>query len=131
MRKIVLFAAKVSLVGSVHAQGRAAAPADAQAPSSTAPAVDSVAPSASEPKAEPATTPALAAPQAPVSQTTPTPVANKAAKPSKKRLAKHETDEYKARRIAVSCRYLQKERGSDNRRSRDNCDKFISCNGGQ
>lgn len=88
MRKIVIFAAMVSLVASVHAQ------------SSTAPTADSVAPIASEPKADPAPGPPVASPQAP-SQTTPVPVVPTAAKPSKKRLARHETDEHKARRIAA------------------------------
>jgi hypothetical protein len=89
MRKIVIFAAMVSLVASVHAQ------------SPTAPAADSVAPIASEPKAEPALAPIVASPQAPVSQTTPAPVAQTAPKPRKKRLAKRETAEHKARRIAA------------------------------
>jgi predicted lipid-binding transport protein (Tim44 family) len=100
MRKIVLFAAMVSLVGSVHAQSPAAPTADSPAQSPAASTADSVAPSASEPKAEPAPAPTIASPQAPVAQTTPAPAA-KNAKPSKKRLAKHETDEHKARRIAA------------------------------
>jgi hypothetical protein len=100
MRKIVLFAAMVSLVGSVHAQSPAAATADPPAQSPTVPTADSVAPTA-EPKGEPAPLPTAASPQAPESKTTPAPVANKAAKPSKKHLTKHETDEHKARRIAA------------------------------
>jgi hypothetical protein len=101
MRKIVLFAAMVSLVGIVHAQSPAAPTADSPAQSPAAPTADSVAPIASEPKAEPAPVPAAASPQAPDSQASPAPVANRAAKPSKKHLAKHETDEHKARRIAA------------------------------
>jgi hypothetical protein len=101
MRKIVLFAVMVSLVGSVHAQSPAAPTADPPAQSPTVPTADSVAPIASEPKVEPATAPTTASPQAPVSQTSPAPVADKAAKPSKKHLTKHETDEHKARRIAA------------------------------
>jgi hypothetical protein len=101
MRKIVLFAAMVSLVASVHAQSPAAPTADSHAQSPTAPTADSVAPIASEPKAEPAPAPTVASPQAPVSETTQAPVVPTAAKPGKKRLAKHETDEHKARRIAA------------------------------
>jgi hypothetical protein len=89
MRKIILFTALAFIVGNAHAQGTD--------PSAPAP----VTPAASAPKAESAPAPTTASPQAPASQATPTTGTSPVAKSVRKRLAKHETDEHKARRIAA------------------------------
>jgi hypothetical protein len=90
MRKIILFTACAFIVGSAHAQGT-----DPSTPAAP------VTPAASAPKAESAPAPTTASPQATASQATPTAGTSPVAKPVKKRLAKHETGEHKARRIAA------------------------------
>jgi hypothetical protein len=91
MRKIILFTAMAFLVGSAHAQSTDA----------STPAAVPAAPATSEPKALPAPVPAVASPQAPAPQATPAAGTSPVVKPGKRHLAKHETDEHKARRIAA------------------------------
>jgi hypothetical protein len=92
MRKVILPTLMAFIiVGSAHAQG-----ADPSTPVG-APAT----PAAAAPKAESAPTPTTASPQAPASEATPAAGTSPVAKSAKKRLAKHETDERKARRIAA------------------------------
>jgi hypothetical protein len=58
-------------------------------------------PAAAAPKAESAPTPTTASPRAPASEATSAAGTSPITKSAKKRLAKHETDERKARRIAA------------------------------